>query len=64
MALTVAMVIKTGQKCLTGVIPVLLFGASFVLNGLVRLPLLETLAILAPLSLLWAWPRTPKQQPA
>lgn len=63
-ALTVAMVIKTGQKCLTGVIPVLLFGASFVLNGLVRLPLLETLAILAPLSLLWAWPRTPKQQPA
>ncbi|MET0701911.1 MAG: chromate transporter [Mycobacterium sp.] len=62
-ALTVAMVIKTGQKCLTGVIPVLLFGAAFVLNGLVRLPLLETLAILAPLSLLWAWPRK-KTQPA
>jgi chromate transporter len=62
-ALTVAMVIKTGQKCLTGLIPVLLFGAAFVLNGLVRLPLLETLAILAPLSLLWAWPRK-KRQPA
>jgi chromate transporter len=62
-ALTVAMVIKTGQKCLTGLIPVLLFAAAFVLNGLVRLPLLETLAILAPLSLLWAWPRK-KKQPA
>jgi chromate transporter len=56
-ALTVAMVIKTGQKCLTGVVPVLLFGAAFVLNGLLRLPLLVTLAVLAPLSLVWAWPR-------
>ena len=56
-ALTLAMVIKTGQKCLTGVVPVLLFAASFVLNGLLRWPLLVTLAILAPLSLLWAWPR-------
>jgi chromate transporter len=63
-ALTLAMVIKTGQKALTGLIPVLLFGASFVLNGLVRLPLLETLAILAPLSLIWAWPRKPKVQTA
>jgi chromate transporter len=57
-ALTLAMVIKTGQKCLTGAIPVLLFGTSFVLNGVFRLPLLETLAILAPLSLIWAWPRS------
>jgi chromate transporter len=56
-ALTLTMVIKTGQKCLTGVVPVLLFGGAFVLNGLLRWPLLETLAILAPLSLLWAWPR-------
>lgn len=56
-ALTLTMVIKTGQKCLKGVIPVLLFVASFALNGLVRWPLLETLAILAPLSLIWAWPR-------
>ena len=56
-ALTLAMVIKTGQKCLTGMVPVLLFAASFVLNGLLRWPLLVTLAILAPLSLLWAWPR-------
>jgi chromate transporter len=56
-ALTVAMVIKTGQKCLTGVVPVLLFAAAFVLNGVLRWPLLATLALLAPLSLVWAWPR-------
>ena len=56
-ALTVTMVIKTGQKCLTGVVPVLLFAAAFVLNGIIRWPLLEVLAILAPLSLIWAWPR-------
>jgi chromate transporter len=56
-ALTVAMVVKTGQKCLTGVIPVLLFAAAFVLNGLLRLPLPVTLGVLAPVSLVWAWPR-------
>jgi chromate transporter len=63
-ALTVAMVIKTGQKCLTGVVPVALFAAAFVLNGLLRWPLLGTLAVLAPLSLIWAWPRSrDKAQP-
>ena len=56
-ALTLAMVIQTGKKCLTGVAPVLLFAAAFVLNGLVRWPLPVVLAILAPLSLFWAWPR-------
>jgi chromate transporter len=56
-ALTVAMVIKTGRKCLTGAVPVLLFLATFVLTGLVRWPLPMTLAVLAPLSLVWAWPR-------
>lgn len=56
-ALTVTMVIKTGKKCLTSVVPVALFLAAFVLNGILRWPLLETLAILAPLSLIWAWPR-------
>lgn len=56
-ALTLTMVIKTGQKCLTGVVPVLLFAGAFLLNGLLRWPLLGTLAILAPLSLIWAWPR-------
>jgi chromate transporter len=56
-ALTLTMVIKTGQKCLTGVMPIALFLAAFVLNGILRWPLLETLGILAPLSLIWAWPR-------
>lgn len=56
-ALTVSMAIKTGQKCLRGPIPVVLFVATFILNGLVRMPLLSVLAILAPLSLVWAWPR-------
>ncbi|WP_059017632.1 chromate transporter [Mycobacterium sp. M26] len=60
-ALTLAMVIKTGKKCLTSVMPVALFLAAFILNGVLRWPLLETLAILAPLSLIWAWPR---KQPA
>lgn len=32
-ALTLAMVIKTGKKCLTGWAPVMLFVASFALNG-------------------------------
>lgn len=56
-ALTVTMVIKTGKKCLTGVVPVALFLAAFVLNGVLRWPLLLVLGILAPLALIWAWPR-------
>ena len=56
-ALTLAMVIKTGQKCLNRLVPVMLFAASFVLSGIVRWPLPLTLAVLAPLSLIWAWPR-------
>jgi chromate transporter len=56
-ALTLAMVIQTGKKCLTGLMPVLLFAAAFVLNGLLRWPLPVVLAILAPISLLWAWPK-------
>jgi chromate transporter len=60
-ALTLAMVIQTGKKCLTGLVPVLLFAAAFVLNGILRWPLPVVLAILAPVSLFWAWPR---QRPA
>jgi len=56
-ALTLAMVIQTGRKCLTGLVPVLLFVAAFVLNGLARWPLPLVLLIVAPLSLVWAWPR-------
>jgi chromate transporter len=69
-ALTVTMVIKTGKKCLMGPVPIALFAAAFILNGVLRWPLLVSLAILAPLSLIWAWPRdrapgdTPEPEPA
>lgn len=63
-ALTVTMVIKTGKKCLTGPVPWALFAAAFILNGVLRWPLLVTLAILAPLSLIWAWPRNRAPEPA
>ena len=63
-ALTLTMVIKTGQKCLTGVVPVLLFAGAFVFNGVLRFPLLGTLAILAPISLIWAWPRGRRREAA
>lgn len=56
-ALTLAMAIKTGRKCLGGMVPILLFAAIFVLNGLLRWHLLPCLALLAPLSLVWGWPR-------
>jgi chromate transporter len=56
-ALTLAMVIQTGKKCLTGVVPAAFFAAAFFLNGLLRWPLPVVLAILAPLTLFWAWPR-------
>jgi chromate transporter len=56
-ALTLTMVVKTGRKCLKGPVPIALFLAAFVLTGLLRWPLLTSLAILAPLSLIWAWPR-------
>lgn len=63
-ALTITMVIKTGKKCLSGPIPIALFAAAFILNGLLRWPLLISLAILAPLSLIWAWPRDRAPEPA
>jgi chromate transporter len=56
-ALTLTMAIKTGQKFLKGLVPIALFATTFVLNGLLRWPLVETLTIVAPLSLIWAWPR-------
>lgn len=56
-ALTVAMVIKSGRDCLTGMIPVALFAVTFVVHGLLRWPLMVTLAVIAPICLWWAWPR-------
>ncbi|MGB3485784.1 MAG: chromate transporter [Mycobacterium sp.] len=56
-ALTVAMVIKSGRDCLKGLVPVALFSAAFVLHGLLRWQLMVTLAVIVPVCLLWAWPR-------
>jgi len=56
-ALTLSMAIKTGRKCLGGVVPILFFAAIFALNGVMRWPLLACLALLAPLAVLWGWPR-------
>ena len=61
-ALTLTMVIKTGRTCLTGVVPVALFVVAFVLNGILRWPLFGTLAIVAPIGLIWAWPRRRSEQ--
>ena len=55
--LTFSMVYKTGRACLVSPMPWLLLGASFVMAGLLRLPLLATVALLAPIGLWWAWPR-------
>jgi len=56
-ALTLSMVFKTGRKCLVSLVPVLLFLAIFLMNGLVRWPLLACLSLLAPLAIAWAWPK-------
>ena len=56
-ALTFSMAIKTGRKCLTGVIPALLLVATFVMNGVLHWSLFGVLAIVAPPALLWAWPK-------
>ncbi len=56
-ALTLSMVFKTGKKCLVGLVPLLLFLAVFLMNGIFRWPLLACLSLLAPLALAWAWPK-------
>ena len=55
--LTFSMVYKTGRACLVSPMPWLLVAASFAMAGLLRLPLLATVGILAPIGLWWAWPR-------
>lgn len=61
-ALTLSMAIKTGRKCLLGPVPLMLFAAVFILNGLLRWHLLPCLAILAPISLIWGWPKKLKEK--
>lgn len=55
--MTFSMAIKTGEKCIKGVIPFALFAATFWFNGVMRWPLFGVLALVAPLALLWAWPK-------
>jgi chromate transporter len=62
-AMTLSMAIKTGKKCLHGPVPVLLFVSIFAANGILRWPLLSCLAVLAPLGILWAWPRRAAGRP-
>lgn len=59
-ALTLSMAVKTGKKCLVGVVPIALFLAIFLMNGVARWPLLACLAIVGPMALGWAWPRNKK----
>lgn len=59
-ALALSMVFKAGKKCLVGPVPVLFFVAAFLMNGIVRWPLLVCLSLLAPLAIVWAWPRDKK----
>lgn len=59
-ALTLSMVFKTGKKCLRGAIPLAFFLSVFVMNGVLRWPLLACLSLLAPLAIGWAWPRKEK----
>lgn len=58
--LTLSMAIKTGRKCLAGVVPFLLFLVVFLMNGYLRWPLFHCLALLAPVALVWGWPRKKK----
>ncbi len=58
-ALTLSMAYKTGRKCLTGLVPVALFAAIFMMNGVAHWPLFTCLALLAPPAIAWGWPKKP-----
>ncbi|WP_284944600.1 chromate transporter [Acidisoma cladoniae] len=56
-AMTLQMVWKTGRTTLTSIVPIILFAATFVFNGLLRWPLWWTLLATAPFGIAWAWNR-------
>jgi chromate transporter len=60
-AMTFAMALKTGQKCLGSAPAVALFVAMFLLSAVVRVPLLLSLVICGPFALWWGWPRPKKE---
>jgi chromate transporter len=62
-AMTLSMVWRTGRSTLTSVMPILLFAATFLLNGVLRWPLWWTLAITAPIGIAWAWRQAAPPKP-
>lgn len=60
-AMTFSMALKTGRKCLQDPVAIGLFVAIFLLSAVLRLPLIEALAICGPPALWWGWPRSKKQ---
>jgi chromate transporter len=60
-AMTFAMALKTGRKCLQGPVAIALFVAIFVLSAILRMPLIGALAICGPVALWWGWPRQAKE---
>lgn len=61
-AMTFAMAVKTGKKCLQKPVGIALFIAMFVLSvPPMRLPLVVSLGICGPLALWWGWPREKKE---
>ncbi len=63
-AMTLQMVWKTGRTTLTSIVPIVLFALTFVLSGVLRLPLWWTLLITAPIGITWAWRRAHKRHAA
>ena len=57
--MTIAMGLKVGQRYVRQIDAILLIVAAFVAAGIMRWPLLPTLAVLGPLAVAWYWPRKP-----
>jgi chromate transporter len=56
-AMTFAMAIKTGQKCLRSPMAIALFLGIFVISAVLRVSLIVALAICGPVAFVWGWPR-------
>ncbi|MBV9117400.1 MAG: chromate transporter [Acetobacteraceae bacterium] len=56
-AMTFSMAWHTGQKILVSLMPVLLCAATFLLAGVARVPLWQTLLVLGPVAFAWGWRR-------
>jgi chromate transporter len=54
-AMTFSMAWHTGRKTLVSLMPVLLCAVTFLLAGVARLPLWETLIVLGPVAFAWGW---------